>query len=210
MAMNLKEAFRYQNILDSWISTATNYLVYPANVTIQTNTHMKKEKYSEAIDKVEVVVRAKKLAITNNDLVKLVMHLLNEKVILTESIDYAKKFTDINIDSAVALNKKKQELSRVFANMGAIKNTDAIIRGTDYKLNVAGDQVPYSYDIKAVTEIDFDRNEVKKIAKSLLNESDEISKELDKIQITKTVGYSALYDVNSTFEDIVEEYLAHG
>jgi len=41
--MNLKDAFRYQNVLTSWIDETCSYLSYEQNVTKKTQEHMRKK-----------------------------------------------------------------------------------------------------------------------------------------------------------------------
>jgi len=133
--------------------------------------------------------------------------LLKEKEGVGGAINAAKKSTSIDIDSSVATNKKKQEVSRVLSRMANIKPSERVGRGQDYKFNNEGNQVPYYYETKEVTVIDFDRNKVKAVAKQLIKESDEVSGQLDKIMIDTTVEFNPQFDVCDNLADVLEVYM---
>lgn len=207
--MNLKEAFRYQNFLDSNLSKITEYLSYNQNVTKTTQKHLRNKANPEAQDEELDTTKDRQIEYPVNTLIDFVSHILEQKEKLSIAINDAKSSCGLDIDSAVSINKKKQEVARVFSRMGNIKPSETIKRGTAYKFNAEGNQTTYAYDINEVSVIDFDRNKVKAIAKRLVTEADEVSTKLDKIMIDTEVVYSPIYDVNDSFDDVLEQYITN-
>lgn len=204
--MNLKETFRYQNFLDSILGKTTGYLGYSQNVTKTTQNHLRSKANSEAEDEEIDTTKDRQISYPVNTLIDFCSHILSEKQKLGEAINNTKSSCGIDIDNSVAINKKKQEVVRVLSQMGNIKPSESIKRGTAYKFNAEGNQTSYSYDIKEVSVIDFDRNKVKAIAKKLITESDEVSNKLDKIMVDSEVTYTPIYDVNDSFDDVLEQF----
>lgn len=204
--MNIKEAFRYQNFLDKLLSTTTDYLSYDSNVTKTTQEHLRKKANPDAEDETLDVTKDREIDCSVNTLVDFCQSIITEKENLGKAIDVAKSDCELDIDNSVAVNKKKQDVARIFSHMSNIKAKEKIKEGTAYKFNVEGNQTTYNYDVKEVSVIDFDRNKVKAIAKKLLKESDEVSTNLDKIMVDKEVKYMPEYDVNDTYEDVLEQF----
>ena len=199
--MILKEAFRYQNYLNGLLSSAEGYLYYTDNVTNKKQEHLRKLINPDAENETINLPKRSDIEHEPNEIIAFAIDILNEKEKLSKAIDKAKASSEINIDSSVAINKQKQNFISVLNQISNIKSSEKVVKGTAYKFNADGNQVPYNYDIKEVTTIDFDRNKVKGIIKKLRNESDEVSNILDKIQIELDVNYSPIYDLNDSFED---------
>jgi hypothetical protein len=202
--MVLKEAFRYQNYLGSLIDSARSYLNYTDNVTSKKQEHYRKKSNPEANDEVIEVPKRSELEYTPNQIVDFLINILSEKEKLSIAIDSAKNTAQINIDSSIAMNKQKRTVINSLTTIANLKANERVTKGSDYKFNQEGNQVPYYYDIKEVTTIDFDRNKVKAIIKKLRNETDDISNTIDKLQVEIEVEYSPIYDLNDSFEDALE------
>lgn len=205
--MNLKEAFRYQNKLDAYFQSITSYLNYPTNIMETKQNHLRSKSNPEAANETINTTKDRKIVYPVNKLIDFAVHIIAEKSTLSEEIEKSKKNCGLNIDSAISLNKKKQELSRVFSNMANIKPTERTVQGRANKFNVEGNQVSYTYDIEEVSTIDFDRNKVKSLSKKYSNEADEISTQIDKIMIDCIVDFVPTYDMNDTFEDALEQFV---
>ena len=208
--MVLKEAFRMQNYLESLISDGVRFLVQTDNVTIKKQEHMRKKVNTDADDEVIELpksVEFENKAITPNVIIDFVMDVLAEKEKLTSAIAVAKAYAEIDIDSAIALNKSRQHIASILNVMSSIKSNERQIVGRDYKFNVDGVQVPYQYNINEVTTIDFDRNKVKALVKKLNRESDEVSAKLDTLNVTVHVEYMPKYEVGDSFEDCLNVFL---
>ena len=83
------------------------------------------------------------------------------------------------------------------------KSRETQTTGRDYKFDINGEQKPYSYNIKRVTSIDYDRDSVKNLIKKYRKECDAVSTKLDEIEINTQVSHDCLFDINDSFEDLV-------
>lgn len=201
--MNLKESYRYANYLDNLLSTAYSYLRNKGFVTTTKQNHLRSKANSDAQDEVIDVQKPYDVEFTPNNVVDFVVKIIKEKEGLSNAIAVAKANTEINIDNAIAMNKKKQGFVSVLNDMADIKATEKQKNGSDYKFNAEGNQVAYYYTVVETTGIDFDRNDIRALAKKYLKETDEISAKLDTIEINTILDFEPKYDINSTFEELV-------
>lgn len=201
--MNLKESYRYANYLDRLLDTAYAYLRNKSFVTTTTQNHLRSKANSEAEDETIDVQKPYDVAFTPMDVVNFAAKALAEKERLADAIAAAKANTEINIDNAVALNKKKQGFASVLNAMADMKASERTVPGSGFKFNAEGNQVKYYYDVAETTMIDFDRNDVRNLARKYLREADAISAKLDAIEINTMLDFTPSYDVNDSFEDLV-------
>ena len=201
--MNLKESYRYANYLDGLLNTAYSYLRSKGFVTTTKQNHLRSKSNSEALDEVIDVPKSYDVDFTPNDLIDFVVKVLNEKESLVNAIADAKSKTEINIDNAISMNKKKQEFVSVLNSLANIKTGERQKSGSDYKFNAEGNQIQYCYTVLETTSIDFDRNDVRALSKKYLKETDDISSKLDAIEINTILDFEPKFDVNSTFEEAV-------
>ena len=201
--MNLKESYRYANYLDGLLNTAYSYLRNKGFVTTTKQNHLRSKANAEALDEVVDVPKQYDVDFTPNSLIDFVVKVLNEKESLVNAIADAKSKTEINIDNAISMNKKKQEFVNVLNSLASIKPGERQKNGSDYKFNAEGNQVQYCYTVLETTSIDFDRNDVRALSKKYLKETDDISSKLDAIEINTILDFEPKFDVNSTFEEAV-------
>lgn len=204
--MNLKKSFEYQNFLNKMIAAVEGYLIQPDNTTVTTETHVRSKANKDATDETIVAPRRNPSDHSINQFVDFLIVLLNEKEALTKAIDEAKAGMDINMDSSVAMNKKRQEVAAIFNSMARLKANEGVRQGVDYKMDINGCQTRYYYDVKTVTTIDFDRNVVKGLASKLTKEADEVSAALDLAQIQTEVKFDVKFDMTDSVEDAMEAY----
>lgn len=201
--MVLKEAYRYQNYLESLINKASGFLLSKDFTTSTKETHNRKKSNPDAENETITVAKSQDLEFTPTNLVDFIEKAISEKEKLSNAIVDAKRHTEIDIDSSISLNKIKQNYMNILNNMAKTKSSESIKRGSDYKFNNEGEQVSYYYSIDSVTTIDYDRNDIKKLIKKYKKETDEISTKLDVIELTTKVDYTPVWDVDSDLEDIV-------
>ena len=205
--MYLKEAFRYQNFLETLMMKTGNYLT-DSRVSMKTvQEHMKKKVHPEAEDEKIDANAIKLVEFSSNDLISFMEYICKERESLTVAISVAKSKAPIDIDTEIANNKTRQRVASVFSAMGNMKSSERKSRGTDYKFNAEGNQVSYYYEIKEVSTIDFDRNKVKGLAKRFITKADEISTLIDKAMVEIEVEFSGVFNVNDTYEDAVNKFL---
>lgn len=202
--MNLKESYRYANFLEDLLDSAKNYLGRDDFVTTTKEDHLRSKANKDAEDELGVVV-AKQIDVdfTPNQVIDFIVKVVNEKEKLFTAIADAKSTTEINIDNAISLNKRKQSIISTFQMLAKRKPKETQTTGRDYKFDINGEQKPYNYNINRITSIDYDKNTVKNLIKKYRKECDEISSKLDEIEITTQVNFTPLFDVNDSFEDLV-------
>lgn len=200
--MVLKEAYRYQNFLTELISTAQAYLWKPNFITVQTQNHNKNKVNPDAENEI-ITVQDVDVDFTPKQVIDFLVKAIAEKDKLANAIAEAKKTTTIDIDSAVSMNKVKQTYINILKNMAVRKSSQVESQGTDYKFDVNGEQKSYRYPVVTVTEINYDRNNVRNLYKKYQKETDEISMKLDEIQISTIVDFVPEWDISDTFEEIV-------
>ena len=209
--MNLKEAFRYQNKMDEFITKARAILSTPSNVVRTTNLHLRKKVVPSAEDEEIVEQPSFEHADKITELVEFTVKLIEERAKLYVAIRQAKASAGIDIDSETALNKQRQMIASTLTEMLANKSKEAILpnHGLGYTMNAEGNQVQYRCDVKRVTTINFDRKAVQAKLKKLNAKSDEVSAKIAEAIIGTKVDFStSIFDVNDTFMDAFENYIA--
>ena len=116
------------------------------------------------------------------------------------------------MDSEVGLNRQRQELAEVFRHMTTLRNSEKTIAGggSGFRFNGEGNQVSYRCDATQVTTIDFDRNKIRGLAMALGKKADEISMSMDKCLVNTEVLYEQPFDMNESFEDILNDFIEKG
>lgn len=110
--MNLKEAFRYQNKLQSLLDEAQGILDCDANVTKVANTYLRHKVMPEAEDETVMDVAQTEYAEQITDIARFMLYLLEEKSRLFAAIRKAKDALDMDMDSEVSLNAALSKLNR--------------------------------------------------------------------------------------------------
>ena len=201
--MNLKESYRYANYLDSLLRRAYTYLGNTGFVTTTVEEHLRSKSNPDVDDETIEVQKPYDVEFTPNQVIDFVVKVLDEKEKLSDAIAKAKSTTEINIDNAISMNKKKQGFVSVLNGIADIKPSETKTTSKSYKFDINGEQKPYVYDVNRKISIDFDRNNVRKLVKKYLKETDEISSKLDLIEITTQVDIEPRFDVNDKFEELV-------
>ena len=142
--MNLKEAFRYQNFLNGIMNDAENSIVNPYHCIVTTKRHLK-NKVNPDVEDVTEKVRVDNFY-PNDDVIKLMEQLVEEKEHLTKMINQAKNSIELDLDAAIETNKFRQQLNSAIQRMLCHKARTYIEQGKDYRFNVEGNQTPYYYN----------------------------------------------------------------
>ena len=142
--MNLKEAFRYQNKLQSFLDEAQSILDRDSNVTRVENTYLRHKVMAEAEDETVLAVPETEYYEQITDIARFLLYLLDEKGKLFAAIRKAKSELDIDMDSAVSLNTTRQSIARTFKRMNDLRSSEQMISngGTGYRFNAEGNQMP--------------------------------------------------------------------
>ncbi len=206
--MNLKEAFRYQNRLQSFMDEAQGILNRDANVTKVENTYLRKKVMAEAEDETILVAPETEYSEQITDIARFLVYLLNQKAVLSAAIRKAKTSLEIDMDSEVSINAARQSIARTFKRMNDLRSSELIVSngGTGYRFNAEGNQVTYRCDVRRVTTINYDRKVIRAELDRLNKVADETSTKLDLCLVTSVVEYEPPFDVNASFADAFEGF----
>lgn len=206
--MNLKEAFRYQNKLQSLMDEAQRILDSDDNATKVESTYLRHKVMAEVEDETVLVVPETEYRDRITDIARFLLYLLDEKGKLFAAIRKAKDALDVDMDSEVSLNAARQSIARTFKRMNDLRSSEQTIPhgGTGYRFNAEGNQVSYRCDVKRVTTINYDRNIIRTELGKLNRKADETSTKLDLCMVTANVEYEPPFDVNASFAEAFEAY----
>ena len=207
--MNMKEAFRYQNKIQRLMDEAESILSRERNVVKVENTALRHKVNPEAQDETTLETPDTEYADRITEVAVLMLYLLDQREKLSYAIRAAKQSMTMDFDGEVSLNAKRQEMANLLRHMAQLRCSETLIPGggVGYKFNAEGNQVSYRCDLKKVTTINFDRNKIRSFAAGLSKKSDRISAELDKCMVNTEVDYSAPFDVNDTFADVLQWHM---
>lgn len=206
--MNLKEAFRYQNFLDAMMERAQDSVSTGEHAYQVTKKHLKKAANPNAEDLIETVEPIEPF-VPNDDTIRFMLWLTEERGRLTTAIDNTKKALDCDIDAAIEQNKFRQRAANGIKSMLYHKPTKGKEIGTDYMINGEGNQVPYKYTIEVERQEAFDRERAKDVVRNLLAEADAISTLIDSTMINSEVEYETGLNPSDEYDDVLAWFLAN-
>lgn len=201
--MTLKESYRYANCLNTMLHTAMNFLNNKGFITNTSIEHLCSKANPESENFTEDKPKTFDVAFTPMQVLDFAVKVMDEQERLAKAITEAKRNAEIDIDSSISLNKKRQEVIFVLEVMASLKSKETKGCASGYKLDVEGKQTSYRYDIIETSIIDFDRNQVKGLIKKLKHECDAVSETIDRLEVTVEVPFECTWDINDTFEDAV-------
>lgn len=144
----------------------------------------------------------------NDDVLSFMLLLVDEREKLTNAIGKAKAPVGFDIDAAVETNKFRQSLASRTKMMLRFVPSKRIEQGRDYKFNVEGNQTQYYYDIEVESTDAFDRSRAKDVVREIMSKADMVSAEIDAALINTQVEYEPPFNVNDSFDDVMEGFLA--
>jgi len=207
--MNLKEAFRYQNKLHRLMDEAEAILRWEKNVVKVENTLLLHKVNPDAENETTLEVPSTEYAEQITEIAVFLMFLLAEREKLSSAIRKAKQDMDMDFDGEISLNARRQSIANTFRQMSQIRSSETLLpgAGVGYKFNAEGNQVSYCCDLKKVTTINFDRTKIRSYITYLSNSADAVSADLDRQTVNTQVDYTPPFDVNDTFEDILQWHM---
>ena len=207
--MNLKDAFRAQNKLQSLMDEAGEILQDRGNTLKVTTTHLRSKVMPEAQDAVTEEAAPSEYAEHINQVAVFLMAMLVEREKLSAAICAAKSKLPLDMDSETGLNRVRQNLADIFRRMAVLRNSEVVLSngGSGYRFNGEGNQVSYRCDAKRVTTINFDRNKIRGMATELGRKADEVSAKLDQCIVNTVVDYSLPFEMNDSFNVILSDFI---
>lgn len=206
--MNLKEAFRYQNKLQSFMTDALYILRSDENITRTETTYLRHKVMPEVANETVVEESGTEYADRITEITCFLMYLMEQKEMLAGAIRKAKSALDIDMDNEVSLNTVRQSLAGTFRRMCDLRGSEKVIKngGSGFRFNTDGNQTTYKCDVKRVTSINFDRNTVRKELQKLNRKADEISAKIDLCMVASRVEYQPPFNVNDSFATAFEQF----
>ena len=207
--MNLKDAFRVQNKLQAVMLQAMDILEDRQNILKVRTTHLRSKVMADDQDVVVEENASSEYAGHANEIVGFLMEMMGEREKLSRAIRDAKSRLTLDLDSETGLNRQRQALARTFRSMTALRSSEKNIPGggSGYRFNSDGNQVTYRCDARQVVTIDFDRNRVRALAAALSKQADACSMEMDKCLVNTEVDYVPPFDLNDSFETILNDVI---
>ena len=207
--MNLKDAFRAQNKLQSLMDEASDILQDRGNTLKVTTTHLRSKVMPEAPDAVVEESAPSEYAEHINQVAAFLMAMLAEREKLSAAICDAKSRPPLDMDSETGLNRARQKLADIFRRMAVLRNSEVVLTGggSGYRFNGEGNQVSYRCDAKRVTTINFDRSKIRGMATELGRKADEVSAKLDQCIVNTVVDYSLPFEINDSFDVILSDFI---
>lgn len=205
--MNLKEAFRYQNFLDRLLNQTMATLSIQDNLLEVSKLQRRGKAIAGGEDETEVAEVPELVA--PDAAISLALSIVKEKEALTKAIGVSKGNLAGGVgdmDAAIETNKCRQSVAEKIRSVLRIKSGKRVERGTGYTFNGEGNQVPYIYDVEVTTIERFDRAKLKATMQDLLSEADKVSAQIDEAVVNTKVDYTAPWDVNASFEDILSTF----
>ena len=122
--MNLKEAFRYQNKLQSFLDEAQGILSSDANITKVKNTYLRHKVMAEAPDETVMIAPETEYYEQITDIARFMLYLLEQKAVLFAAVRKAKDALPLDMDSEVSLNVTRQSIARTFKHMNDLRGSE--------------------------------------------------------------------------------------
>jgi len=208
--MILKEAYRYQNYLESLLNEAISFLSRSNNITITTETHMRAKVRPEMEDETKDNLQDREINAKADDMIDFINMIVEEKDKVGRSILKAKTERCLAMDHDIAMNKVRQKVANCLRHVANTKNKSFIKPATGYCFNSEGNQVSFFYDVKYETKTDFDRKKVKTSLYNITDRSDKISNQAELFLTSVEVDFNPKFNINDTFEEIVDQFSAYG
>lgn len=204
--MILKEAYRYQNYLKTLLECTTGYLHRTSNILVIEQKHLRSKSQPDAQDEITDNIADRALTVPVDHIVKFGLRVLEEKEAVSAAIDAAKATYCPDVDRGLALNRVRQDFLGTLKFMASQKRKERMTSGSAYCFNGEGNQVPYRYDIRETTDLDFDRKAVKTAVDALQATCDITSNRADNCLNTVEVAFEPHYNINDSFEEEVERF----
>ena len=205
--MNLKESFRYQKFLDTLMANASASIVAVDHCLKTVKVHKRNAVNPDADDMTEEVeVPA---FIPNDTMILFMSYLVDEREKLSIAIGKAKASIGFDIDAAVETNKFRQSLHSSIRRMMRYTPGKSKSQARGYKFDINGVQQAYIYDVETTTSENYTKDTAKALMRNMITTADDVSAKVDAALINTTVEYEPPYDVNESFEDVLEAFVSN-
>ena len=194
--------------MNELFSHFSDYLGEDANVTTVNEKHFRSRAAAGQIDETLDVTDYTSKVYPTDKVIDFLLVLIDEREKLARAIQAAKSQMELDIDTAVDVNKKRHGAIEVFREMRQLKSSSLLRKnfGTGFIFNNEGNQTNYRYDVEVVTTIDFDRNKIRATVDKLQKKADEVSAAIDAALINTEVNYVFPFDPHASAAEILEDF----
>ena len=194
--------------MNELFSHFSDYLGEDANVTTVNEKHFRSRAAAGQIDETLDVTDYTSKVYPTDKVIDFLLVLIDEREKLARAIQAAKSQMELDIDTAVDVNKKRHGAIEVLREMRQLKSSSLLRKnfGTGFIFNNEGNQTNYRYDVEVVTTIDFDRNKIRATVDKLQKKADEVSAAIDAALINTEVNYVFPFDPHASAAEILEDF----
>ena len=194
--------------MNELFSHFSDYLGEDANVTTVNEKHFRSRAAAGQIDETLDVTDYTSKVYPTDKVIDFLLVLIDEREKLARAIQAAKSQMELDIDTAVDVNKKRHGAIEVLREMRQLKSSSLLRKnfGTGFIFNNEGNQTNYRYDVEVVTTIDFDRNKIRATVDKLQKKADEVSAAIDAALINTQVDYVLPFDPHASAAEILEDF----
>ena len=206
--ITLKEAFRYQSLLQKLQDSCWGMMSDSDFYTKKTEKHLKAKalpgQENEEIDVSEPRNH------TMAEIIKFCRYLQEEEETLAHAVHDAKGKMEFDFDTAVVCNRSRRRFAEILKRATEFEPKQTTRRGggTGYILDKDGKTSTFNYDVETVVTIDFDRNKAKEQSQKLFAAAEKLSLEIDRALLAEVVDYLPKFDPNDSMQNILEDFLA--
>lgn len=205
--MVLKEAYRYLKFLNCLHAEILNKVRYDSDVTFVTiKSHLKNDVIPSIpnIDEIENEDYEYKLDV----LIRLDAAITAEHEFICAGVKQAKASAIVDPDLATQTNIMRRESAEALKKILASRGDETSTKGQSYVLDSNGIPNPYTYEMKIVTRLRFDPQEIRRNMKDILSIADNRSTTIEELLSTIELDSDVKprFDVNDTFDDIYIDF----
>ena len=204
--MNLKDGFRYQNFLNTLMTEAEYYLCAEEHLFTTTKKHMRQAANPDAEDLTEIVDADNPFDV--NDVIQFMISVIAEKEEITAAINKAKTAAEQDIDALTEGNKLRNSLCKQLRTLLKKKGRTQTKSERGFMLNNERNQVSYFYNVEETRTELFDRKSITELYEDASRESSDVSNSIDVLRVTTLLDFTPRFNVNLTFEEVLNKYIA--
>ena len=216
--MNIKNATKYVTFLTDNINQLERLFSENDYVYKTTEKHNKSKSVKTEENEIkEIQYNKDKLDIDLNKVSYIIKDLMDEKLKIVNAIAKAKQNNkiqfktvcgdEIDLDTAIQHNQNKRCFLQTLFTTKNYRSEQEIKTGIGYMINNDGEQVSYRYEVEVDRQINYDRNKIIEMHKSLSKECDKLSELIDELMTKDIIDIETKFSVHDDLEYRISNYL---
>lgn len=208
--MNLKEAFQYQNYLTRMLDYVICNGLYSSVVVKVEEKHLRSAAKPECQDEIVDKTAERKFDsnISVDTLIDFAAAIVEERLKVAKAIEHTKEWMAFALDAELNANKERRKLIGCLKDLSKIKQARVeTVPGMGHTFNAEGNQVSFVYQTERTTTIDFDRNKVRAMLKSMSAEADRVSMEAEQTMLDSNVDLDPMFNMTDEIDDALAVFV---